>query len=75
MAGRPGLELPGAPLSEEGFAAASAYAQWHLGDSGWAALILAAYLHPKLTLEELALEKVGSPPDDPAEGDVRARSG
>lgn len=38
----------------QGVKAARLYAQWHLGDSGWADLIFAAYDAPEQTIRSLA---------------------
>lgn len=44
-------------MSVEGRKAARARAQWSLGDPSWADIIIRAYLNPKESEEELAIEK------------------
>lgn len=42
--------------ARQGMRAAEAFARWHLGDRGWAGLIINAYLNPESVMENLRRE-------------------
>lgn len=44
-------------IDEAGLRAAEAVAQWHLGDRGWARILIGAYLNPEAALANLKAEK------------------